>query len=342
MRMGDFNWPNWIENGWFQFTGFVYYTFGPLPILMQLLNISLGAITPLIVYSFVKEVYSNEKVARWTALFTAFLPSFIYWSCLMLKDTASIFAICLVVLSIVKLKKRFHPKWLLSMALMLVIMLCVRKYLFFVCFLLIPLSFFPVGGRMLSLSLPRILVITFVLGAAAREAGFGFLGLDYISSSVYFDLEYINHIRVSMGDHGSGAFFKDPSQVQWGGDLGTNMLAAVTAMFYFFISLDLRNLGSVRQWMALPEVLLIVILIPSMVRGMTYTWKRHKNEALPLFLFSLSIMVVYGAATTNMGAMFRWRMQSLPIFLAFISYGLAMKGEGWPYRKMSNITRRWL
>jgi len=342
MRMGDFDWPNWIDNGWFQFTGFVYYTFGPFPILIQILNISFGAIIPLVVYSLVKDVYANEKTARWAALFTAFLPSFIYWSCLMLKDSASIFAVCLIVLSIVKLKRKFHPKWLLSMAFSLVIILGVREYLFFVALLLIPLSFMPVGGRVFALSLPRLLFITLILGAAARAAGFGFLGLDYISSSDYFDLEYINHTRVAMGDHGTGAFFKNPAQAQWGGDMTTNMIAAVAAVFFFFISLDLRNLDSARQWMALPEVLLILTLIPSMVRGMVYSWRKHKNEALPLFVFALSIMVVYGAATTNMGAMFRWRMQSMPLFLSFISCGMVVAGKGWHYRQLSKMTRRWL
>ena len=30
MRYGNYNWPNWVENGWFQFTGLVYLIVGPL------------------------------------------------------------------------------------------------------------------------------------------------------------------------------------------------------------------------------------------------------------------------------------------------------------------------
>jgi hypothetical protein len=36
MDRGFYNWPNWIDNGWFQFTGFVYHLFGPHPIIIQL------------------------------------------------------------------------------------------------------------------------------------------------------------------------------------------------------------------------------------------------------------------------------------------------------------------
>ena len=75
---------------------------------------------------------------------------------------------------------------------------------------------------------------------------------------------------------------------------------------------------------------------------MVVSWRQHKNEALPLFVFALSIMVVYGAATTNMGAMFRWRMQSMPFYIAFISCGLVAAGKGWHYQIMTKLTRRWL
>ena len=42
-----------------------------------------------------------------------------------------------------------------------------------------------------------------------------------------------------------------------------------------------------------------------------------------------------GSAATNMGAMFRWRMQALPFLLAFLTYGLSLHGRGYFYRLMS-------
>ncbi|MCI5147706.1 MAG: phospholipid carrier-dependent glycosyltransferase, partial [Candidatus Electrothrix sp. AR3] len=104
MEQGMFNWPNWIDNGWFQFTGFVYYLFGSYPQIIQLINITLGALTPVIVYYMLRKVYADERVARWTAVFTSFFPSFIYWSCLMLKDPLSIFSMSLLLLAVVSIR----------------------------------------------------------------------------------------------------------------------------------------------------------------------------------------------------------------------------------------------
>lgn len=105
MRDGFFNAPNWIDNGWFQFTGLVYWLLGPEPVYIQLINITLGALTPLIVFRIALAVYRVEKLARVVALLIAFLPSFVYWSCLMLKDPLSIFSISLLVLAVVRLRE---------------------------------------------------------------------------------------------------------------------------------------------------------------------------------------------------------------------------------------------
>lgn len=78
MAAGNFNWPNWIDNAWFQFTGLIYHLFAPEPFLIQLINITFGALTPILVYHLVVSVYENEQCARWTAILTAFFPSFIY------------------------------------------------------------------------------------------------------------------------------------------------------------------------------------------------------------------------------------------------------------------------
>jgi hypothetical protein len=176
-----------------------------------------------------------------------------------------------------------------------------------------------------------------LVGSATWAMGFGFLGADYIAQSHYFDLDYINQTRINIGDHGSGAFFSDPSSALWGKDLVGTLKALATAIYFSFISLDLTSLGSVRQLMALPEVLVTVMLLPHLFRGLLQSWRHLRQKTLPLMVFAFGILAVYGSATTNMGAMFRWRMQALPFLLAFLLYGLTLSGRGRLYRLLSKL-----
>lgn len=336
MRGGFFNAPNWIDNGWFQFTGLVYYLFGPNPIYIQLINILLGALTPLVVFRLVLEVYGMEKVARATAILVAFLPSFIYWSCLMLKDPLSIFSLSLLVLAVVRLRRDFNVGALAAMAFSLLVLLGVREYLFFVSVFLIVISYVPVEGRRTAPLLATMTGIVVLIGAATYSAGFGVLGSDYIRQSHYFDLEYINQSRINIS-HGTGAFFDEPEAAVWGESADSTFRALAAAVYFFFVSIDLTQIGSLRQLMALPEVLVFLLLLPSLMRGLSQSWQQARQASLPLAVFAFGLLAVYGSAATNMGAMFRWRMQALPLLLAFMVYGAFVHGRGPVFRALKRL-----
>ncbi|HSX59231.1 MAG TPA: hypothetical protein VLF18_03425 [Tahibacter sp.] len=327
MRDGFFNAPNWIDNGWFQFTGLVYYLFGPNPVYIQLVNIALGALAPLVVFRLVLAVYRVDTIARVVALLVAFFPSFVYWSCLMLKDPLSIFSISLLALAVVRLRDGFGPAPLIAMTLSLLALLGIREYLFFVCLFLIAASYFPVEGRRTVPLLLTLSGVVVLLGTATWFAGFGVLGADYIRQSHYFDLEYINQSRIAIS-HGSGAFFAAPETAVWGQDVASTARAALAAVYFFFVSIDLTQIGSARQLMALPEILVILCLLPSLVRGLRASWHHARQQSLPVAVFAFGLLIVYGSAATNMGAMFRWRMQALPFLLTFMVYGVFVHGRG--------------
>lgn len=336
MRGGFFNAPNWIDNGWFQFTGLVYYLLGPDPLYIQLINILLGALTPLVVFRLVLEVYGVEKLARVTALLVAFFPSFIYWSCLMLKDPLSIFSVSLLVLAVVRLRRRFSAGTLAAMAFSLLMLLGVREYLFFVSVFLIVISYIPVEGRRTIPLLATMAGVVALIGVATYAAGFGVFGMDYIRQSHYFDLEYINQSRINIS-HGTGAFFDAPEDAVWGESAGSTFRALAAAIYFFFVSIDLTQIGSLRQLMALPEVLMFLFLLPSLARGLRYSWHHARQASLPLAVFAFGLLAVYGSAATNMGAMFRWRMQALPLLLTFMVCGAFVHGRGLIYRTLKRL-----
>ncbi len=341
-RRGDVDWSAWIDHGWFQFTGLVYSLFGANPVIIQVINITVSTLTVIVVYHMVREAYGDPQIARWAAIMIALLPSFVYWSCLMLKDPASIFAVALMVWALVKLRSRMEFGPMAGLIIGLMIVLALREYLFLVSLFLIGISLLPVGSKGLSGRLVRVATVVLIAGLVAQVLGFGFLGISGAQQSMYFDLDYINSTRVAMGDHGTGAFFENPESALWGGGPVATIRAAFSAVFFFFVSLDLRNLDSARQLMALPEVLLFLAMLPLLWKGLWFSFKRLRDRALPLIVFSAGLLVVYGSATTNMGAMFRWRMQALPMLLAFICVGLALRQRHWLRRIMTALERAFL
>lgn len=336
MAAGYFNWPNWVDNGWFQFTGFIYYLFGPHPLIIQLINATVGALTPVVAYLVAVRVFQADQPARTTAILVAFFPSFIYWSCLMLKDPIAILALSTLVLSIVGIRERFRLGWLVLMAISLLVLMGVRSYLLFVTVFFIAVSYLPVEGRQAGSALLRLVVICLILGFTLYFFGYGFMGIDYIQSSHYFDVDYINATRDNI-NHGGGAFFEGERAPKWGQDLGSTLSALWAAVFFFFVTLDFSNISGARQLMALPEVVLVVLLLPSLVRGMKYSWRYHRQAALPLMVFAFGLLAVYGSATTNMGAMYRWRMQAMPFLVMFMVVGVYVRGRGLFYRLASRL-----
>jgi len=322
----------WIDHGWFQFTGLVYYLFGPNPFWMQLINITLSSAAVWFTYRFAQKAFGDQNVARLTAVMVAIFPSFVYWSTMMLTDPAALLAMTMIVASLVHLRQRISLGWVLALAIGLLIYLGVRQYLFLVCLLMIPVAIIPFGQRRPGTTLVSFAMAILVINAITIPLGYGFLGLQEIRGSQYFDLEYINSTRVAIGDHGRGAIFDDPNQALWGSDWVTNIRNAITAVFYFFVSLDLTNLRSHRQLMALPEVIVFISILPALFRGIWLTWKRYRRTAWPILLMAFVILAVYGSATTNLGALFRWRMQSLPMFMAMAALGICVYQRSWVWR----------
>lgn len=336
---GNILWRNWIDNGWFELFGLVYSIFGANMLWIQLLNIFLGAATGVLCYLLARKVYDNELVARFAGYATALFPSFIYYSAIPLKDTASLLALLLMVWSAVNLREGYALRYGVSLVAALLIVLALRDYLFFVCLGLLLLSFGPVSTRK---SIRYVMLMSgggLFLGCVTTVLGFGFFGLDFFETSRYFDLDYINQTRMAL-NRGRGQMFDDPASLQWGHSLlndGKNLLLGV---YFFFFSIDPTEVTRARQLFALPEMMVLVLAFTAILRGVVQTWRHKRQTALPVLIFAFGVMAVYSSATTNMGAMFRWRMQALPFFMMMASYGIFLRQRGLLFRLMQFFARR--
>lgn len=311
----------WQDDAWFRFTALIYRYLGEQPLYIQAINIAFATVTVALSHRLALAVSGNLLVARMTAIFCAFNPALVYWSCLMLKDPAGIFAMTLLVLAAVELRRQSSMFWLVGACAALTIFLGIRSYMFLVLGMIFSLCMIAFRPLSQVLSLRNIACLALVTIALPNFLGQGTLGLDFYRNARYFDLEYINHVRVAMGDHGKGRIFEDDVAI-WGSDMISNLSAALRTAFYFFFVIDIADIASTRQLMALPEAIFILVFFPALAAGSLLCWRRREILA-PLAVFGLGAMSVYISATTNMGALFRWKMQIMPIIGILVSLGIA-------------------
>ena len=94
------------------------------------------------------------------------------------------------------------------------------------------------------------------------------------------------------------------------------------------LSINPNKLTRTRQLLAIPEMLFLLYCIPYIFIGVKEGWRRAPDKLLPILLFGAVIAGVYASATTNMGALYRWRAQALPFAIMMIVYGASVRRRG--------------
>jgi len=315
MNYGDFALKSWIDDGWFQFVGLIYFLLWPSPFLVQLINITISTVTVIPLFLMVRELTSDVRVQRFYAVLIAFFPSIMFWSTLMLKDSAAILAVALVIYGVFVLRQRFSIWPLLGLLAGLTVFIGTRTYLLIVIVMLMPAAFllFPSGKSRIPL---RAVVLPALIGLVPMAIGYGYFASGEFQRSMYFDIEYINHIRGSMAT-GSGSLFEDGEHT-WGRGIGSDILLAVTTLFAIFVPVNPFDLANVRQLVALPFVLAMLYLVPPLVRGFRHMWRMRRLTA-PIMVIATGVLAVYIGGTSNTGALFRWTAQIMPYFLLAVS-----------------------
>ena len=319
MDYGDFALKSWVDDGWFQFAGLLYYLFVPSPFVVQLVNITLSVLTVIPLFFMARQLTDDVRVQRFYAVMVAFFPSLIFWSTLMLKDAAAIFALALVIYGVFTLRLRFSLWPFLGVIAGLMIFIGTRTYLFMVIIMVMPAAFllFPYRRAVIPW---RAILIPAVIGALPMIIGYGYFASGEFQRSIYFDVDYINRIRVSMGSQGAGAMFGSEVH-QWGNGVFGDIWAALTTVLAVFIPINPLDVGSVRQFIALPLVVVMYFLAVPMVTGGLQLWRMRRLTA-PIFVISSVVLAVYVGGTSNSGALFRWTSQIMPYFLLAVAMGV--------------------
>lgn len=330
---------SWIDHAWFRLIGHLYYWLTPEPFLIQLLNVILGSVAAVMTARMAWLAYGDARVAYFAGWLMAVFPSFVYYSALLLKDAASLFLMACLGWAVVALRQRFSWLYVAVIAACLLGYLGVREYMFFMGMILVSVSMLPFFGRS-SVSIAGLTALLIVLSALTWSTGYGFWGQSFFQESQYLDIEYINETREGF-ERGTGAM----GASAWGEDLATDLRNALMGVYYFLFSVNPFEIKSVRQLFALPEMLLMLSALMPMYRGFMVTWLQFRGTAIALIVFGTAVLAIYTSATTNMGALYRWRMQAFPFLFAILAAGL-MLSRGNPLElMMRGVTRpakRWM
>jgi hypothetical protein len=136
--------PLWHGNAYL-FGTFVYLEaalfalVGPIALVMTSLNALLSGVISLLLYDLTTRLY-GRRAAIFASIATALYPSLILWSALNLKDTLTLFIVVTVFWVLARMRARPHWALLVALALLLIPLESLRRYIFVGLILLVPLG----------------------------------------------------------------------------------------------------------------------------------------------------------------------------------------------------------
>ena len=185
----------------------VYEVLGANMYAIQLVNVSVGASTAIVVYKTTQILFNNTRVSRLSALLVAFFPSLILWSSQALKDALIIMALALCILATLKLMQKISVQYLLVLGLCLSALLSLRFYIFY-------MMAAAVGGSFV-VGLKSANAQSFIQRFAAIAAigmvftGFGVIRFAATQFEKYGNLQMVQMSRMDQARNAESGFAKD-------------------------------------------------------------------------------------------------------------------------------------
>src|SRR5438093_7820513 len=150
---GDAQYTRWVvsrvqtvgHNGMFYWVAAAYFVLGRALFLVTVIQILVVATIPVLVYKISLLIFDSVRVARSAALMTAFFPSMVIWSSMMLKDPIVIFLFCVTVYFSLKLQMENKIRHALPALTAMVLIFPIRGYVFYFTLLAV------VGSYLMSL-----------------------------------------------------------------------------------------------------------------------------------------------------------------------------------------------
>jgi hypothetical protein len=322
-RANDSHSPGW---GMYYLTAAIYYICGRSLLVAQSFCAVIGAATAAMVYFCAEKIYNNRRVAKISAIFIAFFPSFIIWSSQLLKDGLIIFLLVVAMTMVIQLQKKFNYSEIIILLLSLFGILSLRFYIFYM------VAFAVAGSFIIGLNPSVKSVVRNTLVIVFLGVGLTYLGVIRTAEtdfSKYASLERIQLSRSDLAEAAKSGFAEDVDVSTTEGAISAIPIGFAYLMFAPFP----WEVDNFRQAATLPEVFLWWAMIPLLISGLWYTIKNRFRNATSILIFSLMLTLAYSIFQGNVGTAYRQRTQIQVFLFIFIAVGWTILKEKSENRK---------
>ena len=313
--------PQAIREGWrpgyYHLNAVFHFIFGESSIALVVLNMFAGVGTALMTFYLTREVLTVRS-AKVAALLTGFFPSLVLWSILNIRDALATFFIVLLVLSGVRLTKRFRLSraWIFVGALLGLGLL--RDYMAFVVVAGLAIGSFTALR-------PDRIVGTMAFGTVVA------LAFTYLADQVGLfsavrpetALETAQILRMGLQAGATSAFGLGAETETIGGALRYLPLGVSYLLFAPFP----WSIETTLQLTAMPETLLWYPLFILAIKGLRISMRGGLTNVMIVLSVLVIVVSSYGLVEGNFGTAYRHRAQIMPLFFVFTGVGLSWLKE---------------
>jgi hypothetical protein len=301
--------------------GVIYYVFGRNMLAVQFFNAVVGSATAVVCFGCARHIFQNLRVARVTAYAVALYPSLVLWSAQGLKDGPIVFLLAVAVLATMKLGERFTMTYMVMLAGSMVGLLSLRFYIFYMLAAAVVGSFLIGMRKMTGQSLVRQFAV--VVGMGLVLTYFGVLRSASIQYEKYGSLEKVQVSRADLATSAQSGFGRDVDVSTTSGAIS----AIPVGMIYLLFAPFPWQLGSLRQSITVPEMVVWWLSFPLLCVGLWFTLKHRMRQALPVLIFTSMLTLAYSIFQGNIGTAYRQRSQLLVFYFIFVAVGFVLAKE---------------
>jgi hypothetical protein len=303
--------------GFYYIVGALYFPFGPFPLVGKLLNAWIGSLAVLELFRLTRLIGGSDAAALRAARFMAYFPSMILWSSLLIRDVWVQWLLVRLAREMAELKGRLILSRIISAFFLIWALTQFRSYLLYAA----------VGPFVLSFIVSRSkdIVRNLVLGS------FLALGLTYLGTQTdgagdkiqNFDLAELQRLRSwsSQGRVADSGFASDADVSTVGGALSF----LPVGLAYFFFAPFPWQIGSIRQSLAIPETLFFYTLVPGIMAGIVFLFRKRLGDSMGVLLVTMTVTFGYAIGQGNVGTLYRHKAQVTGFYYAFAAIGMEQR-----------------
>lgn len=305
------------KEGFYYLLGGLFWLFGEHNVAGLVVNAALAAAAVPLISDVTGRLFGGEA-ARHVPPLVLLLPGLLLWTSQLLKEAAVVFLVALSLSAAVRLLRRLTLSGLGVLTIAVSLLFTMRGHVALVVAAALvagialgrPSVISGVGAGLAALVLMGVLVVASGLGHSGYEAATG------------SDLRRANLVRQDLATSGKSGFGSDTDISTPGGAIAYLPRGVLSFMLGPFP----WQLAGARQLVALPDVLVWWLLLPSLGRGMRAAVRRAGRAVLVPLLPAVMTTVLLSLVVANFGTVVRERSQVVVLLLPFIALGLSLRG----------------